>query len=116
MIPEREIWVMKPDGSERQMIARVRLVGSPVWSPKGDIVFTGRVRDQDGIWILAPNGMKVRKLSDHVGLSLSWSPDGNWIAFEAERDLWIMKSDGTDPRNITDSLQVQEFAPVWSPH
>jgi Tol biopolymer transport system component len=50
----------------------------------------------------------------------AWSPDGNHIAFVAERedsnvDLWVMDSDGQSPLNLTgDFEQISQFF-GWSP-
>ncbi len=55
----------------------------------------------------------------------AWSPDGNWIALvRRERDqesqgngsqVWIMRSDGTEPRQLTSAEEVQFGQPAWSP-
>ena len=48
----------------------------------------------------------------------AWSPDGNRIAFLAERanqtDLYVMDADGTSRRQLT-ATPAQEGAPAWSP-
>ena len=51
----------------------------------------------------------------------AWSPDGEWIAFGrrapgtgAARQLWIMRSDGTEPRALTDDPSTNHGPPNWS--
>jgi len=49
-----------------------------------------------------------------------WSPDGSQIAFESKRDtgswnIWIMKTDGSELRNITTNLPGDKGNPTWSP-
>jgi len=46
------------------------------------------------------------------------SPDGRWLAFDSNRagntDIWIMKPDGSDLRQVTTDL-AHDWAPTWSP-
>ncbi len=47
-----------------------------------------------------------------------WSPDGSRIAFASRRDgyfdIWTMKSDGTDLKNLTNTPEVGEWDPRWN--
>ncbi len=52
----------------------------------------------------------------------AWSPDGEWIAFgrrfpgtAAGRQLWLMKSDGSEQRPLIDDPAVNHGPPLWSP-
>lgn len=52
----------------------------------------------------------------------AWSPDGAWIAFgrkpprtQSGRQLWLMRSDGSDARALTDEPAIQHGQPHWSP-
>lgn len=52
----------------------------------------------------------------------SWSPDGEWIAFGRKtprttlgRQLWIMRSDGSEARALTDDISSNFGVPSWSP-
>jgi tricorn protease len=52
--------------------------------------------------------------------SVSWSPDGRWIAYlsdaSGEYELWVQAQDGATPaRRVTRDGGVWRFAPVWSP-
>jgi Tol biopolymer transport system component len=48
----------------------------------------------------------------------AWSPDGSQIAFSSNRagsyDIWLMSSDGTNLRQLTDDFDWDR-APSWSP-
>jgi TolB protein len=51
----------------------------------------------------------------------AWSPDGEWIAFGrrfpgtgAVRQLWLMKSDGSEQRSLADEPQINYGPPSWS--
>ncbi len=44
----------------------------------------------------------------------TWSPDGKSIAFVRDGDIYVMGSDGSSPRRISD-INAQESDPAWSP-
>ena len=48
----------------------------------------------------------------------AWSPDGQQIAFESDRDgnreIYVMNADGTAQRRLTENLAA-DLAPAWSP-
>jgi len=64
--------------------------------------------------------------------SIAWSPDGEWIAYSAgpdagpmgegnpakaalsQRHLWIMKTNGQQPRQLTSDPQYRDEYPIWS--
>ena len=71
-------------------------------------------------------GQTIR-LTDHPASDAqpSWSPDGSKIVFVSDRDrdtysgraayqLYIMDSDGSDPRRLTET-EWADFMPRWSP-
>jgi len=102
---------------------------SPSWSPDGTkIAFesshygasSGPYDRPIGIDICVMNadGTSSADQLSH-GNSPSWSPDGTKIAYSAhDGSLWVMNADGTDKRNLTeslDALQCSHRAVSWSP-
>ena len=55
----------------------------------------------------------------------AWSPDGQWLAVvrrawvgdmpEAENQVWIIRPDGTDARQMTETENTTYGQPAWSP-
>src|SRR5580693_9500066 len=48
-----------------------------------------------------------------------FSPDGKWIAFLSDRDgsenVWIMKADGSEPKQISKEASAEFASPNWTP-
>lgn len=67
--------------------------------------------------MLAEQSKKLTKGLASCG-HLSWSLDGNKIAFMSGRDgnpeIYVMNADGTEQRRLTNSLE-NESEPFWSP-
>ena len=51
--------------------------------------------------------------------SPAWSPDGGRIAYVSDEagsyDIWTVRSDGSDPRRVTNAADFQDSNPQWSP-
>ena len=132
-----EIYVMNPDGSEqKQLTHRKSLARSPAWSPNRDqIAFVSGGR----LYVINADGRGEMNLSEglprgEVIGSISWSPDGNWIAFAITfgrasygenllsgiRDICVMNVEDKSFFNLTrnilnQNIQKWSSGPQWSP-
>jgi WD40 repeat protein len=72
------------------------------------------------IWLLKLDENSLIQLTDadYFNGEPSWSPDGEWIAFESWRnnyvDIYIIRKDGTEETRLT-SNPANDERPVWSP-
>ena len=73
-----------------------RVAVTPLRDPTRVTVLT---HDDDGLW-------------NHR--APTWSPDGRFIAYAAQRGLWVVPADGGDSRTLTSDGEVDE-EPAWSP-
>jgi TolB protein len=116
-----QIWVANPDLThQRQITDGAFGSGFAAWSPDGSrIAFQSDRSDPDitdgfeiqDVFTMRPDGSDVRKLTDSLGFSghPSYSPDGRWIVFDADRanypaamGIYIIPSDGSaPPRRVT---------------
>ncbi len=120
----QELVVMRANGSGQHIIARARgYYEAPAWSPDGrTIAYQSRPNrniDVTAIFTIQPDRIHERQLtpaSASAGFP-AWSPDGSRIAYSTGDQLWIMHSDGTGPRRLTNCRLscVFDFAPAWSP-
>jgi Tol biopolymer transport system component len=85
-------------------------------SPDGSALL---VSDQPGsvtagpLWSLPVLGGPPSRLGDTVGSDAGWSPDGKTLVYTNQADLFLARSDGTEPRKLV-SVAGSAFAPAWS--
>ena len=64
--------------------------------------------------------MRQLTVNDADDLSPAWSSDGTRIAFisnhrDGDQEIYTMRSDGTDVRQLTVNDKVLDREPSWSP-
>jgi dipeptidyl aminopeptidase/acylaminoacyl peptidase len=72
---------------------------------------------------MSPDGTHQRQLTARLTFFPRWSPDRRWIAFTAagrgepsdSQEIWLMRSDGSDQRQLTRLYPAQAIGLSWSP-
>lgn len=124
---ESGIFTMDISGADVRQLTHINAY-VPRWSPDGSkIIFVG----PDGIWVMKSDGTDQTILFKDPTLAweLTWSPDGAWIAYGTNRhsksclgcpegkntEIYVMSSDGSVHRRLTDSPARKDLFAAWSP-
>jgi len=118
--------------SEGRVVAQVSAIGGEVArvsvpfptmdpmdvSPDGATLLVadevGQTSFHGALWSVPVLGGSPRRLGDIDAQSAAFSPDGQTIVYANGNDLWLAKSDGSDPRKLI-TLNDAAFDLAWSP-
>ena len=95
----------------------------PDVSPDGGSIAYSFGQNGQSIFVMQADGSNARRLTESVGGTNNraprWSPDGKRIAFYSNRSgsyqVWTIKPDGSDLRQVTNYQNAVVYYPVWSP-
>lgn len=118
-----EIFLMNADGSNVRQLTRglPGIGGSVDWSPDSKkLLITAGPLGNKNIFLVDVAAETAAQLTNGGNnASSSFSPDGQWIAFNSLRnndqaDIFIMRPDGTDVRQVTNDPEP-DWQPQWEP-
>jgi len=99
-------------------------VKSGIVMPTSLIAYTSNVDGDYEICVIKTDGTNMKQLTHNSAQDTQpvWSPDGKYIAFSSDKDgsfqwnsdIFIMRSDGTGVKNLTNTPGLDEFSPYWS--
>ena len=118
-----EVFLMNADGSNVHQLTRglPGIGGSIDWSPDGKklLIYAGPTGDKN-VFLVDVDAETAAQLTDGGNnAACSFSPDGQWIAFNSLRnndqaDIFIMRPDGSELRQVTDNPEP-DWQPQWEP-
>ena len=105
------------------LLSTVRL-GEAAWSPDGrQILYSGNASGRINLWIMNSDGTGAHQLlhSDDAQSGAIWSKDGQSVVYQQDRggdeiyDLYTVPAAGGTPRALTQTDQISETNPHFSP-
>lgn len=122
----RDVWKMNVDGSGAGRLTSADASESvPTWGPGGKIVYTSDEAGDDDIWSMADDGSGKTRLTTSALVERypDINPAGTRIAFSASAgaasqgwdDLYIMNTDGSGLRQLTNDPAALEWHASFSP-
>jgi len=119
---DSHLMVVNIDGSNEHQLSD-QLMGGGRLSPDGTTILTA----SGNYLTLVPTGgghatpIHIVEAPNDLALGGAWSPDGQWVVFtlypsSAEHsDIYIMRRDGTDLRQVTQTADQDEEFADWAP-
>jgi Tol biopolymer transport system component len=120
--PVQNLWLMRPDGSERHALTRQSgRAFTPAWSPDSKRIVFSMNRNQDqGLFELFTIGVDGKALRSVVGTTHdnfepAWSPDGSEIAYQEEGAIFTIELGGGDKVKRLTENSTNDSSPAWNP-
>jgi Tol biopolymer transport system component len=120
----RDLWLMRPDGSDTHIVLRTNFQDElyPIWGADGRIYYTfNPTKKADLLYRISPDGSGAGPVFDdsRKRYTASWSPDGSCMVFYGymggeDKEVWKWCSGWGDPANLTNNEISDEFC-AWSP-
>lgn len=116
-----QIYLLDADGTNlRRLVDGFYRTGRPAWSPDGrSLAFWYQDHDirTNGIATIGPGGSVLRLPgTEHANIdAISWSADGEWIAFARGVKLWMVPAGGGVPIQLVPDTVPDARSPRFSP-
>ena len=115
------VWVAR-DGTQRLVTEEKRAYQMPRVAPDGErlaLTFTEGSERHAWIYDILRDSFSRLTFEGRDNFPLIWTPDGNWITFQSDRDgvnnLYRQPADGTGPAERLTTNDVTEVPSSWTP-
>lgn len=112
--PARDVWVVARDDSTPRRLTPVAVdgrgsIGAFVWASPTVLLYL----QAGDVWRIALTSPNAERLTTDAGgkSAIAVSPDGRWISFLRDGDLWLLPATGGAPERIT-QLGIPPLSPL----
>jgi TolB protein len=109
--------IVDVDGSRVVDLSSVGQGGQVAWSPDGRSILFASHRDHTDngrdIYVMRPDGTRIKRLTRANGETPAWSPDGRYIVFSAFGGLGVMRADGSGVMSLSVEEAGEASFPDW---
>lgn len=119
---DQDLWKFHAGGQPETVGSSTLWERDAQFSPDGEKIAFGSARSGvPEIWVSNEDGTNPVRLTQGTGAlqgTPRWSPDGHWIAFDAQGkdghwDVYVIDAAGGQPRRLT-PFPEDDFQPSWS--
>lgn len=109
------LYRLDSNGRRARRITRCSWVSlMPTWSPDGSAIAWSRGKTDDTLSLAVMNAdTKNVRILEAGGEQAAWSPDGKWLAYIREGNIFLVRGDGAGRIQLTSRLGASE--PTWAP-
>ncbi|MFN2291098.1 MAG: TolB family protein [Anaerolineae bacterium] len=121
----RDLWVIRPDGSDAHIVARTDFQEElyPTWSPDGRIYYTFSPTEKaELLYRIWPDGSGMEPVfaDGYKRYIASWSPDGHCFVYYSylggpDKEVWKWCDGFSASVNLTDNANISDEFCAWSP-
>ena len=128
---KRDLWLIRPDGSELQIVLQTNSEGDvfndeiyPTWAPNGRIYYTFKLSgDEQPLYSINPDGTNRQKTfaDSYSRWIASWAPNGQCLVFYSymgaeNKEIWKWCQGFLNPINLTNTpAGISNEYCAWSP-
>lgn len=100
-----------------EALSRIGHAHSPSFSPDArQIAFIADLSGAPQLWMTDTNGSYPQLITsmEHGIDAAQWSPDGRWIAFASDRQIYVVRPDGSASRRLSPTGSARNIMSAWT--